>query len=622
MVIKFVLILLSLIVNSFILGMEHGWSIENSKKLFKAIEKGNVNKVRNTLNKLECYGIRLKNVNDENGNSPLHSASEKGEAEIVRILLDYGADAKATNAIGLLPAELATSSAIRDLLSPANDENSCKKSSGYFEDLHGCANETEFSVDSNLLLGFLASIRSHNKMNIDVPLLLSPPDKDHIARGALVNITDGLGNHLIHMAAYKGNFDLVKSLFSKGTDLSTRDRCGSMPLHLAVMGGHEDLARWLIEQNGEVINEKDDGGKTPLYYAALKGFPAIAEYLIANGALVDIPDTKGEQPLHIAVYNGNLQVIEILIGNGGDVNAPTNENLRPIDIIQRRQFLARWAASFGNTPDDRSNGLTGWLVKNGIIVDHKVKADIENLIDLTLLPNAQQQAIMELLISHGATINGEIFTYFNDRAMLEWLISHGLNIQAPVTINEAAGETISSMHCAACFGQPSLVDFLADRGIDTNTLDSQNLAPLVLAVGHGHLATVQRLIQRGANITIVCPNKNKRQLVHLAARRGHQNIIEYFTQNHNININTRDGNEMQPLHHAAEEGHQALVEWLIDHGAEVNARDAQGRTPLDLARLPSGISDDHQVRERREELAYLLHLKGARQGRAERCILF
>ena len=45
-----------------------------------------------------------------------------------------------------------------------------------------------------------------------------------------------------------------------------------------------------------------------------------------------------------------------------------------------------------------------------------------------------------------------------------------------------------------------------------------------------------------------------------------------------------------PLHQAAWDGHKEIAELLIAEGAEVNAKDVEGQTPLDLA------EDDPKIR--------------------------
>jgi hypothetical protein len=42
------------------------------------------------------------------------------------------------------------------------------------------------------------------------------------------------------------------------------------------------------------------------------------------------------------------------------------------------------------------------------------------------------------------------------------------------------------------------------------------------------------------------------------------------------------------LHGAAERGFDKFVQFLVDHGADLTAKDASGRTPLDVARGAGG----------------------------------
>ena len=48
-------------------------------------------------------------------------------------------------------------------------------------------------------------------------------------------------------------------------------------------------------------------------------------------------------------------------------------------------------------------------------------------------------------------------------------------------------------------------------------------------------------------------------------------------------VNAKDGGGWTPLHHATEAGHKEIAELLIANGADVNAKDKYGRTPLDWA---------------------------------------
>lgn len=51
------------------------------------------------------------------------------------------------------------------------------------------------------------------------------------------------------------------------------------------------------------------------------------------------------------------------------------------------------------------------------------------------------------------------------------------------------------------------------------------------------------------------------------------------------NVNARERNGRTPLHHAANNGHLEVIELLVRSGADTEARDVEGMTPLMWARI-------------------------------------
>ena len=66
-------------------------------------------------------------------------------------------------------------------------------------------------------------------------------------------------------------------------------------------------------------------------------------------------------------------------------------------------------------------------------------------------------------------------------------------------------------------------------------------------------------------------------------------------------VNAKDNSGDTPLHIAAFERHTEIAELLIAKGADVNAKDADGKTPLDRA-----------IMNRIDEIADLLRKHGAK----------
>ncbi|MCP5491893.1 MAG: ankyrin repeat domain-containing protein [Chlamydiales bacterium] len=100
---------------------------------------------------------------------------------------------------------------------------------------------------------------------------------------------------LLHLAAFKGNKDIVELLLQHGASIETQDRWGSTPLDLADREGNKDIVELLrtkVEnpnlQNGASAEAQGNSGLAPLHYAAREGYKDIVELLLDKGAKVDL----------------------------------------------------------------------------------------------------------------------------------------------------------------------------------------------------------------------------------------------------------------------------------------------------------------------------------------------
>lgn len=71
------------------------------------------------------------------------------------------------------------------------------------------------------------------------------------------------------------------------------------------------------------IDIRDKDGKTPLYFAAQKGFYSIVVALVNAGANVNSQSTAGFYPLYVAGEHGHYTVCEYLMNNGANPNLKT-----------------------------------------------------------------------------------------------------------------------------------------------------------------------------------------------------------------------------------------------------------------------------------------------------------
>ena len=112
---------------------------------------------------------------------------------------------------------------------------------------------------------------------------------------------------------------------------------------------------------------------------------------------------------------------------------------------------------------------------------------------------------------------------------------------------------------------------------------------LCIAVQENNVEAVQCLVKNGANINIRCNSEAERTPLHQAALIKDFTDVMQFLLQHGADIHARDNALNTPLHIAASYGHTNAVRVLITHGADVNGlTDPENtsilrKTPLYLA---------------------------------------
>lgn len=137
----------------------------------------------------------------------------------------------------------------------------------------------------------------------------------------------------------------------------------------------------------------------------------------------------------------------------------------------------------------------------------------------------------------------------------------------------------------------------------TNTAHSQNnaadrdtLTRQLCATEHKNINTIQHLIKQGADVNFSCPyDKDEyRTKLHSAAKNGSIELVKLLIEN-GANVNARDKYGETPLHHSIYHSvldetqsnnnvsKEEIVKLLIENGADVNAKNNNEKTPLHYA---------------------------------------
>ena len=158
---------------------------------------------------------------------------------------------------------------------------------------------------------------------------------------------------------------------------------------------------------------------------------------------------------------------------------------------------------------------------------------------------------------------------------------------AEIDIRDSEEDTPLREACMA--GVLDTVQWLLNHGANPNAQGCHNWPPLVSAAYQGHLEEVQTLIEHNA----VIHSRNRTGMTPLYAAAGlHDHIIMQVLLDHGANPNAQDDDNSTPLHHlsSSQRGTVEGARLLLRHGAIIDVKDNEGRTPLQLA-LMHGCED-------------------------------
>lgn len=243
-------------------------SEEDGRLLPVAAERGDLNSVKNMLER----GVNPDAMN--NGWTALHFAAQSGRMEIMKILLEKGADIEARAAGRVTPL-------------------------------------------------YLAAVRGQ----VNAAALL-------LSNGAVVDVENRSGLTPLYAAAQRGDVPMVSCLLKAGANINHSGRNGWTPLHIAVQSGYSEIVEIMLENGADVHAVDLHGGWSVMHLAAQEGHSAMIEQLVSAGAMVNVAGARGETPLHVAVSNRRHATVAILLALDADVAFQDAQKRTALDFAE------------------------------------------------------------------------------------------------------------------------------------------------------------------------------------------------------------------------------------------------------------------------------------------------
>ena len=436
---------------------------------------------------------------------------------------------------------------------------------------------------------------------------------------------------------------------------------GTTPLHLAVRSDDLPAVQRLL-RSGANPSAANRYGITPLSLAAANGNAAIIDMLLKAGADPKPNLPGGQTILMTAARTGNADAVKLLLAHGGDPNASESTN---------GETALMWAAA-ENHPEAAKALIAHDANLNARSKALEYKTDrfgLEGV--LTILPRGSWTPLMyaaregalgsaRALAEAGANLN---LTDPDGTTALVLAIINGHYDTAAALLEKGADPNIADTSgmaalyaavdmntLAEVFGRPNrkssdelsalgLIRKLLERGAQPNAqLKSPTLyrahtpgerilgegcTPLMRAARNGDAAAMRILLERGADPSMEQKNHTTALMLAAGLGRGLGTFADEFateTQmleavrvllDRHVNINAANDVGQTALHFAAL-SMDSVVELLVMNGATLDAKDKQGRTPLDMALGKGGPGRAGAAATPRPGTAALLRKLGAR----------
>lgn len=435
-----------------------------------------------------------------------------------------------------------------------------------------------------------------------------PAAKKFLENGADINARDSSKNTALQIAVrnvairhvdFRDNdIEMVRMLIKAGADLTLLDQSENNIVGSAVEYDASEAVEVLIEAGAE-IEVGNKRGETPLFYAAAYGRKALP-ILIQAGADVNTANNDGDTALMYAAKLGEVEAIRLLIEAGANVN-----------LAGPRGDTALIYAAGINRSQMSSYEVDETMLAAMVELFLAAGADVEASTNegVTALIAAAQEGHLkaaELLINAGANLNAKTavdgFTPLMEAAKAGYanMVSLLLEAGADPTLTDRVGR--SAVEWGADY--PDIVVMLGGTPAKTTapvrevTSEQREQARqtlfelgyrdftesmFVMSTGKGELEAVKAFLDYGLSVDSKDPRDHATTPLLVAASLETPDIGLLLIEA-GADVNAKDTNGSTPLIWAAQKcGLQELVKALVEAGADVNAKAAGGATPLMMA---------------------------------------
>lgn len=392
------------------------------------------------------------------------------------------------------------------------------------------------------------------------------------------------------------------------------------------------------EQDAEAAEEEEEearplsyaeqvgswGGLTPLHHAVRQGHLDAALALLEAGADIDLATGDQTSPLLMAAINGQWDLAKVLLDHGADPNVASEAGATPLYAVLEREWQPR--ASYAHPTEHQRQETTHlemmerlleagaepdarltkhlWYMEYTFGVLRGSGINLRGATPFWRAAYALDLEAMKLLAAWGADPNLETIKPPQRRRRAQPMEeaseeaettqepepSEGENTQEPVPAGEGVAEESNGAEEGKAGGaedaEESQTGDEAEHDDDSGTGDEAEEDDGLDPSGLPEVPVGGPAIHAIHAVTGVGYGQSFAGNAHRYLPNGWLPALKYLVEEMGADVNARDANGYTPLHHAASRGDVEMILYLVDRGADVMAVSRKGETTVDMANGP------------------------------------
>ncbi len=394
-----------------------------------------------------------------------------------------------------------------------------------------------------------------------------------IRAGAKVNAANEYGVTPLSLACTNRSAAMVERLLQAGADPNAALWTGETPVMVCARTGNVETVKLLLSHGADLNAKETQQEQTALMRAVAEKHPDVVRALIDRGADVRARSKDGFTALLFAGQQGEVASAKMLLAAGADVNERTPKNGTALVVAAasgREQFAISLLENGADPNAADAYGVTAlhYAVPRGMAGIDSVSVVFRPSSEL---PPGNMPELVKALLAHRANPNVQIAKNFAPYSRSPYALQTNLVGVTPFLLAAAAADV-------------NLMRTLLGGGADPHIKPRDGSTALMMAAGVG------RIDERDTQ-----DNANALEAAKLALTLGDD-------------INAANTGGRTALHGAAGIGANGLIQFLVEKGANLNATDRRGHTPLAIAAGLAPRGGDSASRVYEGTMALLLKL--------------